>query len=462
MIYYLLVFSAGLIFSVGLLFLKKPFFSFALSTTALLNAVLDTDSDEDTKQKLLISRLGPLLANMFVFLALLLLCIGIASVPLAKYLWFDTEFVPDTSSIYFYLCLGFGSIIPFLLPVKGKTDSDYSDWSMLLHRMILNNSFIGRALFQLERRLFREKLKKEPQPFVIVTGLARAGTTALTNLLFNSGNFHSLAYNNMPFILSPNIWGKFYRTKDEALKERAHGDQIEFGLDTIEALEEVFFKAFLNDSFIGEEFLTKHELTEAVSQKYRDYRNLIAVSKPGSTYLAKNNNLILRYNSIQALNEDLRTVVIFRDPLEHAASLLSQHNRFSKLHTEEPFSLEYMNWLGHHEFGLNHKPFNLGQERNPFNTTSINYWLWSWIDYHAYLLALSGSSSLFLIDYSDLLSRPAYVLELLQSKLEITLSNSNIKPFNPREKKPITADEDLKAQAYKLHGQLRLKALGAQ
>lgn len=461
MIYYILVFVAGLLFAIGLLLLKKPFFSFALSTTSLLNAILDVDSDEDTKQKHLIKKLGPLLGNMFVFLALLLLSIGVASVPLAKYLWLDTTVVPDTSSMYFYLCLGIGSLIPFVIPIKRTTDSDYSDWSMLLHRMILDNPFIGRALFQFERRVFKEKLNREPRPFVIVTGLARAGTTALTNLLYKTGNFHSLAYDNMPFILAPNLWKKVYKAQDTHLKERAHGDQVQFGYKTIEALEEVFFKAYSNDSFIGEKTLNRHELSQKAWEHYNDYRNLVASQSSNSTYLAKNNNLILRYESIRTTNPEFKAVVIFRDPLDHAASLLSQHNRFSKMHSQDPFTLEYMNWLGHHEFGLNHKPFNFGQETNPFEPSTINYWLYSWLDYHKYILTLPENDNLILVDYSDLLKEPAQLVKNLKARLGVSLTSDSIEVFQPREKEKPMADKALVGKAYEVHHQLQIRATGA-
>ena len=79
----------------------------------------------------------------------------------------------------------------------------------------------------------------------------------------------------------------------------------------------------------------------------------------GQVYLAKNNNAVLRLKSMLPLNPDMTVFVLVRDPLQHAFSLMKQHQKFEKEQTEDPFILEYMNWLGHHEFGQGQLPFNL-------------------------------------------------------------------------------------------------------
>ena len=46
-----------------------------------------------------------------------------------------------------------------------------------------------------------------------------------------------------------------------------------------------------------------------------------------------------------------------REPISHSISLLNQHLNFLEIQKKDPFVLEYMNSLGHFEFGLNTKPF---------------------------------------------------------------------------------------------------------
>ena len=50
--------------------------------------------------------------------------------------------------------------------------------------------------------------KNNSDDHVFVSGLARSGTTALLNALYQSGTFASLSYDDMPFILAPNFGQK--------------------------------------------------------------------------------------------------------------------------------------------------------------------------------------------------------------------------------------------------------------
>ena len=81
-------------------------------------------------------------------------------------------------------------------------------------------------------------------------------------------------------------------------------------------------------------------------------------------YVAKNNNALLRYRALRRMNREFHAVVMFRDPLKHAASLLAMHQKYCTMQGDDPFVLEYMNWLAHHEFGLGHKPFNFPRRRS--------------------------------------------------------------------------------------------------
>ena len=211
MTYYVLVFFTTFLISVSLLLLKKPFFSFAKATAALLNIMLDSSMNELAKQKILIQNLGKLLSVFGVFLILIMLTIGISLVPMMLYLRFESETIEDLemASFHFYVSMILGSAILFIFPLR-KKKKDYSEWSVLLHKMVLYNYNISKSLFWLEKKLFKKKAKIQNESFVIVSGLARAGTTALTNLLFRSRKFHSLSYANMPFLLAVNIWKKVF------------------------------------------------------------------------------------------------------------------------------------------------------------------------------------------------------------------------------------------------------------
>jgi len=460
-IYYLVIFLSVSLISVGILLLKNPFFLFANATANLLNSMLESNTDESAKQKHLIQSLGNLLPKFGLLLFFIAITIGFSFIPLVVYLEYNPEKSLqdlDMRSFYFFLSVILGSVVLFVVPWANRNkDSDYSGWSMLLHRMILNNYNISSALFRLEKRLYKKELKMPDEDFVIVSGLARGGTTALTNLLFESNKFHSLSYDNMPFLLAVNLWRKLYHPRKNKLKQRAHGDNIMFGYKTIEALEEYFFKVFLKDTFIKSNILVEHEVDQKTYEDYITYQKLICIKNRETTYLAKNNNLILRYKSLRTHNPDFKIVLIFRNPLTHAYSLLTQHDRFCDMHEADPFSLEYMNWLGHHEFGLNHKVFHLELMDlcDRYDKSDINFWIAIWISYYTNVLSLMGDKNLFLIEYSDLCTNPRALLSTLGGILNLNLSVGQRDPYAERDLKDLDADTELLKRAEALYKNLR-------
>lgn len=454
MIHYALVGLAACIFSIGLLLLKNPFFNMALASTAMVNALLDPISDEDTKHSLVSRQLLRLISRLGIFLLALSALVVAAYIPFLIYEVNVGPLVMETTGIWFYGSMLAGGLLPFLC-YRPKSSSDYSELSKLLHRMILNNQHLSRQLLSIEKKLFLKEPIAKNQPFLVVTGLARSGTTALTQLLFRTGRFHSLSYANMPFLLAPNLWRKIYNPKNAALKERAHGDSIQFGFDTVEALEEYFFKVMTNDGFIHEDGLIPHELNEANIRSYQEYRSLISVKAASSIYLAKNNNLLLRLQSMLELEPELRVVMMIRHPLEHASSLLKQHLRFSKLQTEDPFVLEYMNWLGHHEFGLNHKPFQLPSDgERGLNPNELNYWLSCWIAYYSFAKRFISSDKVLLVAHQQLAESPQTVLNKISASVGVTLSVANSEVYPKTVGKEPEIDPLLISSANALYAEL--------
>lgn len=453
--YYLVIFFAASLLSLGLIFLKKPFFSLANSTTALLNSMLDTSMSEEVKQKALIQKLGKLLSALGFFVVFTLLIVGISIVPVLLFNGSGSIDDLDMESFPFYLSMILGSMVLFVVPFQKKNEN-YSSWSVLLHEMVLNNYNISKSLFELDKKLFKKKTAKRNENFVIVSGLARAGTTALTNLLFRSQKFHSLSYANMPFLLATNIWGKFYNPGKENLQQRAHGDKVMFGYKSVEALEEYFFKAFLADKFIDDKGLVEHEIDEDIYNNYIIYQNLIKADGADTIYLAKNNNLILRYKSLRKFNSRFKVVLLFRDPVHHAYSLMNQHKRFTEKQEKDAFILSYMNWLGHHEFGLNQKAFAFEKIylKNSYGHESINYWLGLWVSYYTRILSLLEDRNLILVDYNDLLMEPENLLHTLEEALDIKLSVDGIVPFEKSGIPTLAVDPELEKKANDLFNQL--------
>ena len=127
--------------------------------------------------------------------------------------------------------------------------------------MILDNYNLGKKTLAFQIEGFNEDQKK----FVVVSGLARCGTTAMTTTLNKSDQFKSLNYSNMPFILAPNLWKKIYKTNSKKNWERKHGDETFINYTSAEALDEYFFKVHLNDSYITSTNLMIHEISNEIT-----------------------------------------------------------------------------------------------------------------------------------------------------------------------------------------------------
>ena len=218
--------------------------------------------------------------------------------------------------------------------------NNYSWLEQKLHKFALSSQFMREVTFDFENT--KISLRREPENNIFITGLARSGTTILLNALYKSNIFASLSYSDMPFVLAPNLWSKIsFNKKNLELKERAHGDGIKISTESPEAFEEVFWKTF------------SHEEYEELEDKFRIYVSNILYKYKKGRYLSKNNQNIKRVELINSIFSNSKILVPFREPIQHAYSLLTQHKKFIDDAKNDKFISKYMKWIGHTEFGPN-------------------------------------------------------------------------------------------------------------
>jgi hypothetical protein len=215
--------------------------------------------------------------------------------------------------------------------------------------------------FDLDQKTVRtDPSEIRQQRHVFIAGLARAGTTILMRRFHNTGHYRSLTYRDMPFVLAPNLWHRVTSLSrhESGHVERAHGDKLLVNVDSPESLDEVFWRIFTGNEYIKNDRLIPYEPAAEIIRKFVHYVNAILSTPPAlcKRYLSKNNNNILRLGAIHRAFPNALLLIPFREPLQHAHSLLRQHRRFSELQSASAFTLSYMNWLCHHEFGLGHRP----------------------------------------------------------------------------------------------------------
>ena len=241
--------------------------------------------------------------------------------------------------------------------------NNYNKLQILFHDIVFKKKFINKFLYDIEKLIYLNKLKNNIDSSIFITGLSRSGTTSLLNFIYSSNEYASLTYRNMPFVLTPHF-SKLFNKKNISKRERLHKDRINFDINSPESFDEIFFNN--DDDFIINEL--------------RNYIKLIINSEVKTRYLSKNNLNFKRIDLISSILPESIFLILIRDPLQHAFSLLKQHLNFCKLQRDDDFIRRYMNYIGHNEFGLNHIPLNKPIRYNDFN--HINYWLEQWLFFY--------------------------------------------------------------------------------
>ena len=301
---------------------------------------------------------------------------------------------------------------------------NYGKIQRFLHDFVLSKKNINKSLYEFEKMIYLKNKDIIKQSHVFITGLPRSGTTSLLNFLFSSNEYASLTYNNMPFILSPNF-SKLFHKKNITKKERLHKDGIDFDNNSPEALDEIFFN---ND----EEF---------VKDELENYIQLILLSNKKSKYLSKNNLNYKRIDIIQSILPNSIFFIPIREPLHHAYSLLKQHLNFSQLQREDDFIRRYMNYLGHNEFGLNHKPWNKPIHFNDLN--NINYWLEQWNLFYDFILKeFQSYENCYFVIYEKLVN-PNYVEKIIRKINLEKDKNADLQFFRNSNKKDLNVEYDM-------------------
>jgi hypothetical protein len=314
---------------------------------------------------------------------------------------------------------------------RGRSNSDYSTGAQMLHRLALGSDGMRTLVDELDLRWAgaRATDTKVDRP-VYVTSLARAGTTVLLEALHASGHFTSLTYRSMPFVMAPWIWGAVSssrRAGKAKRKERAHGDRLQVSVDSPEAFEEVFWDTYARRSHWCPDGLALAGVPpEGLLERYRGFvRRILARGAAGGVsrrYLCKNNNNLLRLHWIFEAFPDALVITPFRHPADHVQSLLRQHRRFLKRHREDSFALDYMDWLGHHEFGAHFKPFLLGERvRPPPSPEALlepAYWMAYWCELYRFLLDCYADRLIW-FDHDAFCEKPQEQLETLAAHLGV-------------------------------------------
>jgi hypothetical protein len=301
---------------------------------------------------------------------------------------------------------------------------NYSTMDRLLHRIAFRTYGSQVQLSDLEDRIYARQIaaRKIDRP-VFVTALPRAGTTMLLGGLANLPDFASHCYRDMPFVIVPCFWNSYSRRfqKNGQSRPRAHGDGMLISYDSPEAFEEILWKTFWPQHYLKDRITTWNgadddEFEEFFRSHMRKIMFLRQNPAAGTMrYLSKNNSNIARPRLLKRMFPDAIIVVPFREPYQHATSLLRQHRNFLDLHRKDPFASKYMRSIGHFDFGENLRPIDFDgwfDRRHEKNADSLAFWLEYWVACYRHLLS-QGEGILRFVDYDRLCRFPEQGLSRL-------------------------------------------------
>jgi hypothetical protein len=311
-------------------------------------------------------------------------------------------------------------------------ENQYSASEQLLHRIVFKSTSAQLAMSDIEDKLYRKQL--EPIAIdrpVFVTALPRAGTTMLLNLLSELPEFATHCYRDMPFVAAPLLWSRLasHFHKNDAPRERAHGDGMSVSLDSPEAFEEMIWKLHWPAHYQSDRITPwqKCDDAEFINFFRNHMRKIIRLrsdqnGNADARYLSKNNVNIARLAALPQAMDSAIVLVPFRDPIQHAASLLRQHQRFLAIHEQDPFAREYMAGVGHFDFGASLKPIDFAgwmDEPGPNDPLNLDFWIRYWVVAYENVLLQMGPR-VRLIGYDRLCENPGEGIERLATLAEVS------------------------------------------
>jgi hypothetical protein len=222
------------------------------------------------------------------------------------------------------------------------------------------------GLGNLESRWYRDRIEAVAidRP-TYVTGLARAGSTIVLELLSAHPDTATHRYRDFPPVQVPLWWNRFLDLlprRPAPAAERAHKDGLVVSAESPEAFEEVLWAAFFPQvhDVSQSAVLGRGERHPAFERFYRDHLRKMLLLRRGKRYLAKNNYAVTRLAYLHALFPDARFVIPVRAPEAHVASLVKQHRLFCREECRDARILAHMRRLRHYEFGLDRRPIHIG------------------------------------------------------------------------------------------------------
>ena len=330
-------------------------------------------------------------------------------------------------------------------------DERYGTLDRLLYRIAFRGGTAQHAMADMEEMMFQDELESvSADGPVFITSLPRAGTTILLKLLWNTGAFASHTYQDMPFVLCPLLWNQFSSqfAEEDVARERTHGDGLQVSGTSPEAFEDMVWKHFWPDHYQNDHIRPwrSDEKNPEFNAFFETHmRKVIAVRRDerpdARRYLSKNNLNIARLAVPPAPLRTGTFLVPFRTPVQQAASMYRQHERFLEIHEEDDFVREYMEAIGHHEFGKGLRPVNFNDWLSDASAPSdLAFWVEYWVATYRHILQHADDAVL--VSYARLTAEPTDSLSRLAEALDLPAADLTSQADQLRPPRTHSVDRD--------------------
>lgn len=200
---------------------------------------------------------------------------------------------------------------------------------------------------------------------IFIAGVARSGTTILTEMLSHHPDVTAHRYSDFPNVYTP-YWRNWLGNRTGAgwvePVERAHRDRIMVTPESPEAVEELIWMTFFSDLHEPrvDQVLTAETHNPEFERFHSEHVRKLLLVRGASRYLTKGNYNLTRLAYILKLYPDARVIVPVRHPVNHVASLVKQDRLFDRLAGEDRRVALQLRMSGHFEFGPGRRCINVG------------------------------------------------------------------------------------------------------
>mgnify|MGYP001559877436 CR=1 FL=1 len=322
----------------------------------------------------------------------------------------------------------------------------------LLARACHQNGAFFKWLGDRETSLLRKQLTEiRIEMPVFITGLARAGTTLLLEILSRVDGVATHRYRDFPLVMAPYFWERFtsrYAVSQVSV-ERPHKDRIRITKESPEAFEEPiwqFFFPFVHDPKYLHKIGRETSAPE-FERFFSDQLKKILLLRKGGRYLSKGNYNLTRIEYLSKVFPDARFVIPVRHPQTHVYSLMRQHKLFCEYSNKDKRVPDYLRAAGHYEFGPQRVPVSFSSvatqrilEAWQNAQEHIGYAI-QWAQIYGYIAELRQqdkelSERIFLVRYEDMCANPKATLDKLLAFTGLPSGSSVLENLDKVSKSP--------------------------